>query len=68
LGIGVTLALQLAFIYAPPMQSVFGTAPLDWKELGISMLAGVITLPIITFEKWVSRLWIARTARKTVAA
>jgi Ca2+-transporting ATPase len=68
LGIGITLALQLAFIYAPPMQSVFGTAPLDWKELGMSMLAGVVTLPIITLEKWVSRRWGARAARRPVAA
>jgi Ca2+-transporting ATPase len=59
-GIGITLALQLAFIYAPPLQSVFGTAPLDASELGISALAGVVTLPIITFEKWLSR----RSAKK----
>ncbi|HQK19376.1 MAG TPA: HAD-IC family P-type ATPase, partial [Polyangiaceae bacterium] len=53
-GIGITLILQAAFIYAPPLQAVFGTAPLDAKELGLSFLAGVVTLPIITLEKWIS--------------
>ncbi|MCL2822881.1 MAG: HAD-IC family P-type ATPase [Polyangiaceae bacterium] len=55
LGIGVTFALQAAFIYAPPFQRVFGTAPLDPAEVGLSLLAGVATLPIITLEKWISR-------------
>ena len=54
LGIGITLALQAAFIYAPPLQAVFGTTALDAKELGLSFLAGVVTLPIITLEKWIS--------------
>jgi Ca2+-transporting ATPase len=53
-GIGVTLVLQAAFIYAPPLQAVFGTAPLDAKELAWSFFAGVVTLPIITLEKWLS--------------
>jgi Ca2+-transporting ATPase len=54
-GIGVTLVLQLAFIYAPPLQAVFGTAPLDLQQLGISAVAGVITLPVVTLEKFLSR-------------
>jgi Ca2+-transporting ATPase len=54
LGIGITLTLQAAFIYAPPLQAVFGTTALDAKELGLSFLAGVVTLPIITLEKWIS--------------
>ena len=54
-GIGITLSLQMAFIYAPPLQAIFGTAALDIRELGISALVGVVTLPIITIEKWISR-------------
>jgi magnesium-transporting ATPase (P-type) len=68
-GIGITLALQGAFIYAPPLQAVFGTAALDWRELGVSMLAGVVTLPIITLEKWVTRNWgVGRTPSKSAHA
>jgi Ca2+-transporting ATPase len=63
-GIGITLTLQLAFIYAPPLQAVFGTAPLDLQKLGISTVAGVITLPVITLEKFVSRrLYVSRPSR-----
>jgi hypothetical protein len=60
-GIGVTVTLQAAFIYAPPLQRVFGSAPLDAAELGVSMLAGLVTLPLITLEKWLAR---RRTLRK----
>jgi magnesium-transporting ATPase (P-type) len=56
-GIGVTLALQAAFIYAPPLQRVFGSAALDPAELAVAMLAGVATLPVITIEKWIARRW-----------
>lgn len=61
-GIGVTLALQAAFIYAPPLQSIFGSAALDPSELGVAMLAGVLPLPLITLEKWLVRRWSARKA------
>lgn len=53
-GIGITLALQAAFIYVPPFQRIFGTAPLDLTELALSFLAGVVVLPIISIEKWYS--------------
>jgi Ca2+-transporting ATPase len=56
-GIGVTVTLQAAFIYAPPLQRVFDSAPLDAAELGVSMLAGLVTLPLITLEKWIARRW-----------
>ena len=32
-GIAGVLALQVAFIYAPPMQDVFGSAPLERRGL-----------------------------------
>ncbi len=54
-GIGVTLALQAAFIYAPPLQAVFGTASLEASELALSALAGSIVLPVIMLDKWLSR-------------
>lgn len=50
-GIGAVLALQSLFIYAPPLQAVFGTAPLSLAALGLSVLVGMIILPVITVEK-----------------
>ncbi len=52
-GIGVLLALQMAFIYAPPLQSVFRTAALEPHELLLSFLAGVVIQPVISLEKWI---------------
>jgi Ca2+-transporting ATPase len=50
-GIGLLIVLQLVFIYAPPMHQVFGSAPLDWVDLGWSVLAGAIILPVVGVEK-----------------
>lgn len=41
LAIGATCALQLAFTYAPPLQAVFGTAPIGgdlWAAVGVATL------------------------------
>jgi len=51
LGIAAIVALQLAFIYASPMQALFGTASLSASDLALSVLAGIIILPVISFEK-----------------
>lgn len=51
LGIAAITALQLAFIYAPPMQALFGTAPLAVRDLALSVLAGMVILPVISVEK-----------------
>jgi Ca2+-transporting ATPase len=50
-GIAALVALQLAFIYAPPLQAVFGTAPLDGRDLLLSALVAAIVLPVIGLEK-----------------
>jgi Ca2+-transporting ATPase len=64
-GIGVLLLLQSGFIYLPFMQQVFGTAALDWKELGLSALVATIILPVIGAEKaWRSRR--ERSTRKDI--
>lgn len=34
LGIGIEVLLLLSLVYLPPLQAVFGTAPLGWKEWG----------------------------------
>jgi Ca2+-transporting ATPase len=64
-GIGVTATLQVAFIYAPPLQRIFGSAALDASELGVAIVAGMVPLPIISLEKWISRYL---SARKVEAA
>ena len=51
-GVALVLILQAVFIYLPPANDLFGSAPLNlnaWlKALGVS----VIILPTISLEKW----------------
>jgi Ca2+-transporting ATPase len=51
-GIGALVLLQLAFMYAPFMQRVFGTAPLNPGAVGLSVLVGAVVLPVVGLEKW----------------
>ncbi len=50
-GIALMLVLQAAFIYAPVMNRLFGSAPLDLDALFKSALAAVLVLPVISLEK-----------------
>ena len=51
-GIAGVLALQAAFIYAPPMQDVFGSAPLSAEEWLLALAAAATVLPVVGVEKW----------------
>jgi len=51
-GIGVLLLLQSCFIYLTPLQSLFGSAPLDGWALLDALLVGAMVFPVISFEKW----------------
>jgi magnesium-transporting ATPase (P-type) len=51
-GIGGVLALQVAFIYAPPMQDVFGSAPLSVEDWLLALAAAATVLPVVGAEKW----------------
>jgi calcium-translocating P-type ATPase len=51
-GIAGVLALQAAFIYAPPMQDVFGSAPLSVEEWLLALAAAATVLPVVGAEKW----------------
>jgi Ca2+-transporting ATPase len=55
LGIFVLLALQAGFIYAPPLQALFGSAPLSGGELLRTVLVGAVILPVVTVEKALRR-------------
>jgi magnesium-transporting ATPase (P-type) len=50
-GIGAIFALQAAFIYAPPLQALFGSAPLDARDIGLAVLVGAAILPVVSLEK-----------------
>ncbi|ATB50539.1 cation-translocating P-type ATPase [Corallococcus macrosporus] len=51
-GMGLLVLLQVAFMYLPFMQRVFGTAPLGLKDVGLSILVGAVVLPVVGLEKW----------------
>lgn len=53
LGIGVVLLLQAVFIYAPFMQSIFGTTPLEPIDIAWAAGFGFAIFPIIGIEKWI---------------
>lgn len=67
-GIAATLALQLAFVYLPPLNRLFHTHPLeatDWIAPIVVALAG---LPPITLEKWYWRWQNSHHAHGSTAA
>jgi magnesium-transporting ATPase (P-type) len=55
IAIGLVIAFQLAFTYAPPMQLLFGTHPLgaeSWLRIG---LVAPSVLFLVELEKWILR-------------
>lgn len=61
IGIGILLVLQTCFIYLPPLQTLFNSAPLDGRAWMFAMAVGATVLPVISFDKWV------RNRRKNMA-
>jgi len=53
IGIGLLLLLQACFIYLPPLQTLFVSAPLDARAWLYAMTAGAIVLPVISLDKWI---------------
>ncbi|WP_437490016.1 HAD-IC family P-type ATPase [Sorangium sp. So ce1014] len=60
-GIGALLALQLCFVYAPFMHTLFGSAPLPLDAWVRSTLVAMTILPVMSVERW----WRLRRARRT---
>lgn len=54
-GLATMLLAQVAFVSLPPMQAVFGTAPLDAIGWGLAALAGTVILAAVEIEKAVRR-------------
>lgn len=52
-GIGILLMLQACFIYLPPLQTLFNSAPLDGRAWMFAMAVGAIVLPVISLDKWI---------------
>ena len=62
-GIGVLLLLQGGFIYLQPLQQLFTSALLEWRDWFDALLVGVAVLPVISLEKWVRLRWGRRRVR-----
>jgi magnesium-transporting ATPase (P-type) len=55
IGVATVLIAQAAFIYLPPLQSVFASAALTGGDLLVSALVGFCIVPVVAFEKWLLR-------------
>jgi Ca2+-transporting ATPase len=51
----VIAALQLAVIYAAPLQPIFGTVPLTAPQLGLTVVAALVILVAGEIEKAIRR-------------
>ncbi len=64
LGIAITLAGQAALTYAPPLQRVFGTAPLGAAEWGCVLGVAAVFLAVLEAEKAARRVTWPRFSRR----
>jgi calcium-translocating P-type ATPase len=62
-GIGVVVALQALFVFAPFMHAVFGAAAIDARALAVALLASLVILPVT----WVEERWRVRRLRSSPA-
>ena len=54
-GVATVLLAQTAFIYLPPLQSLFGSAPLQWSDLLVAAAVGLLVVPVMALEKRLMR-------------
>jgi Ca2+-transporting ATPase len=52
LGIGFVILAQIAFVYSPFMNSLFGSAIIRSEAWLISIITAASILPIVAYEKW----------------
>jgi Ca2+-transporting ATPase len=65
-GIAATLLLQMCFVYAPPLNALFHTHPLDARDWIAPILVALAGLPVVALEK---RFWRrSATSRRDGAA
>ena len=59
----LSILLQLATIYAPPLNSIFKTEPLSAGELAFSLAISTVVFVAVEIEKWmVRRGWLYQSA------
>lgn len=54
-GVTIMTALQVLFVYAPPMQAIFKTTPLDLQDWGYVLLSSLAIYTLIGVEKWLRK-------------
>ncbi len=54
-AIALTVVLQMALLYVPFLQKIFGTEPLNGRDLAIALAASTIVFFAVEFGKWVGR-------------
>ena len=54
-GVLTMIVLQLLFTYAPPMNFLFHTTPIDWETWIPILGVGVASYVIVGIEKWIRR-------------
>ncbi len=54
-AVALTVVLQFALIYVPALQSFFGTQPMTWEQLGVSVLASSTLFWAVEIDKWWKR-------------
>jgi Ca2+-transporting ATPase len=54
-AVALTVALQLAVVYVPVLNPIFGTVPLTAVQLGGAVAAAAAILSIVEVEKWLRR-------------
>ncbi|HEX2447267.1 MAG TPA: HAD-IC family P-type ATPase, partial [Methyloceanibacter sp.] len=64
IGIALVVVLQLGFMYLPAMQSVFGTAPIAFRDGLVILGVGIATLLVVEIEKRVVAAIAAARARR----
>ena len=55
LAVAATFVVQLALIYVPALQPIFGTVALSWPQLAIVLVASTAGFAAVEVEKWVGR-------------
>lgn len=63
-AVALTAVLQMAVLYLPPLNRLFGTQPLTVRELAVSVGLSFIVFTAVEIGKWINRIWARR--RKTV--
>ncbi len=64
LFVGILLVLQVLFVYAPFMQTLFGSAPLPLRDWLIPISIGFAVFLVVEGEKAITRRATARRARR----